>query len=257
MINMVILVSMHNRSFNLIDIHSHILPGIDDGSRSMSMSIEMAKQAVQIGITHMICTPHIHPGYFDNDDSSIKPVFSDLQQALIREKVPLTLTYGAEVRVSEQIPEWISNNEIPFLGRFNSKKVLLLEMPHSHVPVGIEMLIKWLLSKNVLPVIAHPERNRELLAEPWKLDHLRRTNAIFQLTAGSVTGRFGEKVQAFSRSLVRSKKIDIVASDTHNLTKRPNDMGIAYDFVSSIDQEFAKKVFFITPSQIVSSSNDF
>ena len=239
----------------MIDIHSHILPGIDDGSRSLSMSLEMAKQAVENGITHMICTPHIHSGYFDNSLKTIKPVFHELQHALVKDKIPLSLSYGAEVRVSEQIPEWVANNAIPFLGTLNSKKVLLLEMPHSHVPVGVEMLIKWLLSKNILPVIAHPERNRELLAEPLKFERLRNTHALFQITAGSLTGRFGEKVQGFVRSLVETKKVHIVASDTHNLTKRPNDMREAFQFVSNTDAEFAKKIFVTTPSLIISAVN--
>ena len=81
----------------MIDIHSHILPGIDDGSRSLSMSLEMAKQAVENGITHMICTPHIHSGYFDNSLKTIKPVFHELQHALVKDKVPVMSIGSANV----------------------------------------------------------------------------------------------------------------------------------------------------------------
>jgi len=88
----------------LIDIHSHILPGIDDGARSLDIALEMAQQAVDCGVSHMVCTPHIHKGYFDNSPSTIKPVFDEFVKAVKAAAIPLTLSYAAEVRVNELIP---------------------------------------------------------------------------------------------------------------------------------------------------------
>ncbi len=157
----------------MIDLHSHILPGIDDGARSLDIALEMAQQAVDCGISRMVCTPHIHKGYFDNSLGTIKPVFDELVTAVQAAEIPLALSYAAEVRVNELIPIWYKQGELPFIGELNGKKILLLEMPHSHVPQGLESLIKWLLRNNVQPLIAHPERNRELLAEPAKFSWLQ------------------------------------------------------------------------------------
>ena len=158
----------------MIDIHSHILPGIDDGARSLDIALEMAQQAVDCGVSHMVCTPHIHKGYFDNSPSTIKPVFDEFVKAVKTAAIPLTLSYAAEVRVNELIPVWFKQGELQFIGELSDKKILLLEMPHSHVPQGLETLVKWLLRNNVQPLIAHPERNRELLAEPTKFSWLQR-----------------------------------------------------------------------------------
>ena len=164
----------------MIDLHSHILPGIDDGARSLDIALEMAEQAVSCGISHMVCTPHIHRGYFDNSQSSIEAAFQSFNEHVKRESIPLSLSFAAEVRVNELIPIWHKKGELPFLGKYDGKNVLLLEMPHSHIPQGLDVLIKWLLRNNIQPLIAHPERNRELIAENDKFNWLQRQGCLFQ-----------------------------------------------------------------------------
>ena len=235
----------------MIDLHSHILPGIDDGARNIDIAVNMAQQAVDCGVTHMVCTPHIHQGYFDNNIATIKAAFHQLQSSLEKNEIPLSLSFAAEVRVNELIPQWIKQNELPFLGNFEGKKVLLLEMPHSHVPPGIDALIKWLLKNGVQPLIAHPERNRELMAEQHKFNWLKRTGCKFQVTAGALTGRFGEKVQQFANALMHERAFHVVASDTHDTVRRPNDMADAFQILSGFDAQFANEVFYTTPAAIV------
>lgn len=235
----------------MIDLHSHILPGIDDGARTLDIALEMAQQAVDCGISHMVCTPHIHKGYFDNSPSSIEPVFNKFVEAVTNASIPLTLSYAAEVRVNELIPVWFKKGELLFLGKHSEKQVLLLEMPHSHVPQGLDVLIKWLLRNNVQPLIAHPERNRELLAEPHKFAWLQRQGCLFQATAGALTGRFGDNVEQFATSLMKQKAFHVVASDTHDVVRRPNDMKEAFDVVAQFDPTYAKQIFINTPSAIV------
>lgn len=235
----------------MIDIHSHILPGIDDGARSLDIALEMAQQAVVCGVSHMVCTPHIHKGYFDNSPSTIKPVFDEFVKAVKAAAIPLTLSYAAEVRVNELIPVWFKQGELPFIGELSDKKILLLEMPHSHVPQGLETLVKWLLRNNVQPLIAHPERNRELLAEPTKFSWLQRQGCLFQVTAGALTGRFGDNVAQFALSLMQRKAFHVVASDTHDLVRRPNDMRDAFDVVAGFDRVFAQDVFINKPGEII------
>jgi protein-tyrosine phosphatase len=236
----------------LIDLHSHILPGIDDGARSLDIALQMAQQAVDGGVRHMVCTPHIHKGYFDNTLNTIRHAFNEFQNAIADASIPLSLSYAAEVRVNELIPIWFKQKELPFLGEYNGKHILLLEMPHSHIPQGLEVLIKWLLKNNVQPLIAHPERNRELLAEQHKFSWLQRQGCMFQVTAGALTGRFGDKVEDFALSMMRNKALHVVASDTHDLVRRPNDMQAAYEVVSTFSHDFAQETFVTRPGAIVS-----
>jgi len=235
----------------LIDLHSHILPGIDDGARSLDIALEMAEQAVSCGISHMVCTPHIHRGYFDNSQSSIEAAFQSFNEHVKRESIPLSLSFAAEVRVNELIPIWHKKGELPFLGKYDGKNVLLLEMPHSHIPQGLDVLIKWLLRNNIQPLIAHPERNRELIAENDKFNWLQRQGCLFQATAGAFVGRFGERVEEFAFRLLEKGAFHVVASDTHDLIRRPNDMQAALEVVSKYNSEYAEALFIKTPGRII------
>ncbi len=237
------------------DLHSHIIPGIDDGAKTMHESLLMAEQAVSNGVTHMVCTPHIHPSFFDNNRVNIEQGFIALADNVKQEGIPLSLSFAAEVRVNDLIPIWLKNNELPFIGTYEGKNVLLLEMPHSHVPSSLDMLIKWLINNNVQPLVAHPERNRDILKQPHLLQWLQRLGCLFQVTAGAFTGRFGEHVQALSKQMLVDKAFHIVASDTHDTHRRPNEMKKAYDVVASYDETFAQTAFLTLPSRILSKKS--
>lgn len=241
----------------MIDVHSHIIPGIDDGSRNMEMSLTMAKQSVDAGVTHVVCTPHIHWGVFDNSRADILAGFEKLKDAVEKERIPLSLSWAGEVRIKEIIPQWLANNELPFVGKWKGKPVLLLEMPHSHVPAGLDQLLRWLRSSGIQPLIPHPERNRDVLKMPDKIQWLRNLGCMLQVTAGAITGRFGENIQALSAQMLEADQVDIVASDMHDDIRRPNDMGDAYNAVKDmISEERAEKLFRLTPGNIVASQSD-
>ncbi|MDG6100084.1 histidinol-phosphatase [Alteromonas sp. ZYF713] len=239
----------------MIDLHSHILPGIDDGARNTEMSLAMAQQAVDAGISFMMCTPHMHWGTFDNDMNIIEPVFKQLRRDISAAGIPLTLGWAAEVRLNEMVPVWYKTQKIPFLGTLNGKKILLLELPHSHIPAGADQLIKWLIAHGVQPLIPHPERNRDVWERPEKIRWLRNLGCLFQVTAGALTGRFGEVVQDISLSMLDDNFIDLVASDTHDTKRRPNDMKEAFDLVCrQAGEQPAQRLFVETPGMIVGLS---
>lgn len=239
----------------MIDLHSHILPGIDDGARDTEMSLAMAQQAVDAGISYMMCTPHMHWGTFDNDGTIIEPVFNQLRRDISAAGIPLTLGWAAEVRLNEMVPVWYKTQKIPFLGKWKGKNVLLLELPHSHIPAGADQLIKWLIANGVQPLIPHPERNRDVWERPEKIRWLRNLGCMFQVTAGALTGRFGEVVQDISLGMLDDDLIDLVASDTHDIKRRPNDMRDAFEIVSQqSNEEMARKLFVDIPGKIVGIS---
>ena len=215
----------------MIDLHCHLLPGIDDGAKNISDAMALAKYAYESGITHVVCTPHIHEGYFDNDIEIIESTHEIFKSALRREGIPLKSHFAAEVRISPTIVKMAKNNRLPFLGYFEKRPVLLLELPHSHIPPGTEQLVNWLKGEGIVPMIAHPERNRDILSNYNKASWLRGKGLLFQLTAGAITGTFGDKVKQCALKMLDDGFADVIATDTHNLHKRPPELAGAFKFV--------------------------
>ena len=235
----------------MIDLHSHILPGIDDGANTLADSLDMARQAIETGVTHMMCTPHIMEGIYENNQLTIQAAYFGLVQAVKEHGCPLKLSYAAEVRIAPEILQWVNDNKIPYLGQWQGKHALLLELPHSHIPAGTENLIRWLLKHNVQPVIAHPERNRDIIAQYSKIKMLKREGCIFQVTAGSFVGRFSESIRSVALKMLEDDLVNYIASDTHNVTRRPNDMGEAKEVLETeVGSQRALDLVLNTPLQI-------
>ena len=241
----------------MIDLHSHILPGIDDGAADLAASLAMAEQSVAVGVTHMVCTPHIHQGYFDNDPSTISQAYQSLVSHLAQAQCPLKLSFAAELRITPDIMLWHKTGQIPFLGRWHDKDVMLLELPHSHIPPGTEHLLRWLLKNNIQPVIAHPERNREIIANPERIYMLKRIGCLFQITAGAFIGRFSDAVRETARVFLQKDLITYVASDTHSIHRRPNDMDKAYMEVAALNGKDCAQRLFKTIPWLITQGNQW
>ncbi|HBR98401.1 MAG TPA: capsular biosynthesis protein [Gammaproteobacteria bacterium] len=218
----------------MIDLNCHILPGIDDGPKSIERSLEMLQVAVRNGITHAVLTPHIHPGRYDNQRSTIQAGFDVLAARVRQEHIAIKLGMGAEVRIDTLIPDMIQRDEIPFLGRLGGKKTLLVEMPHSHIPTGTEPFLAWLFDHNIQPLIAHPERNQEIMRHFDRLTPLFEMGCLFQVTASSVTGAFGAEVYRVAEKLLKLGKVYILASDAHNTRHHPPEMHLGMEAAADI-----------------------
>jgi len=205
----------------MIDIHSHLLPGIDDGASNIEQSIELARFAVADGITHTVFTPHIQPGVYDNDLNSIKQAFELFQAALSKHEIALQVAMAAEVRICPEILSMLESGTLPLFVGSEGQKTILLELPHSHVPPGTDQIIRWLQRQKIAVLIAHPERNKELMSNFSKLEALVNLGCKLQLTAGSVAGRFGEQPRSVAEQILKQGWCDLLASDAHNLTHRP------------------------------------
>lgn len=205
----------------MIDLHNHLLPGIDDGAPDLDTALQLARIAVADGITHLVCTPHIHPGRYENTPATIGQALLEFQQGLREHAIPLQVAAAAEVRFGMELMIGVKTNTIPYVGQWQGKNVLLLEFPHGEVPFGAEKLTGWLLQNNVIPMIAHPERNKGLMREPAKLKPFIEQGCLLQVTAGSVAGNFGEVAQDLAIQLLESNWVTILASDAHNVDHRP------------------------------------
>ncbi len=238
----------------MIDIHSHIIPGIDDGARDEADALSLLRLAEENGTTRMVLTPHIHLGRFNNNQAIINDGLSKLKIAAENAKIKVDLAAAAEVRIDAEIMFWIEQDKLPFLGEYDGQKFLLLELPHSHVPSGCGNLIKWLTQRDIATVIAHPERNRDILRAPEKIIEFQRLGCLFQLTASSLTGGFRENSQLLSEKLLKDGVIDIVASDGHNIKRRPPLLKDAYQKVCKLlSEKEAQRLFYQTPYNITQS----
>lgn len=214
----------------MIDIHSHILPGVDDGAKTEADSIAMAKAAINEGIDTIIATPHHRNGQFENDCQMILTNVSILNDLFADENIPLTVLPGQEVRINGDMIEDIHNGELLAL---NDTKYLFVEFPSDHVPRYAKQMLFDIQVAGFTPIIVHPERNRELLEHPSRLYDFVRKGALTQITAGSVVGKFGKKIQKFSNQLIEANQTHFIASDAHNTTTRGFFMNDAFQDVKN------------------------
>jgi protein-tyrosine phosphatase len=241
----------------MIDLHNHLLPGIDDGAPNLETSLALARVAVEEGITHLVCTPHIHPGRFDNSPKIIQDALAFFRQGLEKEGIALTVSAAAEVHYGLELMEDIPQGRVPFLGQWGEMQVLLLEFPHGYIPLGADRLTKWMIDRKVLPLIAHPERNKGIMRDLNKLTPFLNQGCLLQVTADSVAGRFGEACQSVAHHLLREDVVTILASDAHNLDHRPPSLNAGVQAAAAIVGESrAQDLVRATPWKIAASHFD-
>ncbi len=201
----------------MIDIHTHILPGIDDGAQTEEDSLNMAKMAVDQGIHTIIATPHHKNGSYENARDSILTYTEILNNLFQSHGLPLTLLAGQETRINGDMVEGLEIGEILPL---NDTQYVFVEFSSSHVPNYAKQVLFDIQVAGYIPIIVHPERNQELLERPDILYNFVRKGALTQITAGSLVGKFGKNIQKFSHQLIEANLTHFIASDAHNTTTR-------------------------------------
>jgi protein-tyrosine phosphatase len=201
----------------MIDLHSHILPGLDDGSPSLAESLEMARLAVADGTTHMACTPHITPGVYENGTSTIVRAVQKLDQVLRRAAIPLALYVGADIHITPDLPDQLALGSMPTLNR---SRYFLFEPPHHVLPPRLEDLTVRLINAGFIPILTHPERLTWTKANYDIIERLNAAGCLIQLTADSIIGAFGRTALYYSEKLIDEGRVDIIASDAHSATRR-------------------------------------
>jgi len=236
----------------MIDLHCHFLPGVDDGPGLMSESVGLAEIAVANGITASALTPHVHPRRYPNTRSTLRQTFADFKQVLRDKGIPLQLFLAGEVRLSAESFALFMEDEVPFFGEVDGYRIVLLEFPHEIIPVGSQQFVAKLLDMKIRPLIAHPERNKAVMNDPDKIGPFVDMGCWLQLTAGSLTGRFGKMAKKVALHLLEDEQGWILATDTHNMQHRPPDLAEGRDVVTNLlGTRLAKQMVVDRPARIL------
>jgi protein-tyrosine phosphatase len=214
----------------VIDLHCHILPGIDDGAPDLATSIAMAKMAVADGIVTIACTPHILPGVYANDAMCIAAAVAGLRQALADAQIPLELTTGADVHIAPNLLADIRAGRVPTVA---GSRYLLLEPPHHVLPPRLEDFAFGLAAAGIVPILTHPERLKWVEGHYPLVERLASRGVLMQITAGSLSGRFGSRAKYWAERMLDEGIVDLLATDAHDIKHRPPRLSEARDLVET------------------------
>jgi len=215
----------------MVDLHCHILSGMDDGAKSFAESLAMAEMAIADGITHVVATPHASPE-FRFDYAKVKREAEKLQNALASR---LKLATGCDFHLSPENVVALKKTPSPFC--IDQKDYLLVEFNDFAIAPAMDQTLYEIQLAGLRPIITHPERNGILRAQPERLEKWIRNGCYGQVTGGSLTGAFGENIQAISMEWIARGLTHFIASDAHNTTLRPHKLRAAYN---AVEREFGR-----------------
>jgi protein-tyrosine phosphatase len=231
----------------MVDIHSHILPGVDDGAKSWEMAAEMCRVAAEDGIRHMVASPHANDE-FSYDRARLEATLQKLRE-LIGGRVNLSL--GCDFHVSfENLQGAFANPNQYLIGETN---YLLIELSDFSFTPAILAAMRRFVFMGITPVVTHPERNRMMQRQPENVLELVRSGCIVQVTANSLTGFWGEGPRKMARWLLEHEAVHVIATDAHDLKYRPPILSEARNFVhKEYGADIAQALVELNPSAIVS-----
>jgi protein-tyrosine phosphatase len=215
-----------NQPQPFVDIHCHLLPGLDDGAATLDEALAMAEMAVADGIGTIVATPHQLGNNAKNSGDAICAAVVQFQQHLNARRIPLRVLPGADVRIEPDLVRKIRTHEVLTLA--DRRRHVLLELPHD-VYVPLDRLLADLASSGLVGILSHPERNRGILNQPSVLRPLVKQGCLLQVTASSLTGAFGSQIQRFSESLVEQGLVHFVSTDAHGTKARSPLLSQAFD----------------------------
>jgi len=210
----------------MVDLHCHILPGLDDGAKTIEDSLAMAEDAIADGITHLVCTPHANPQY-RFDFSKVQAAREELQK---RVEGRLTVATGCDFHLDHENFTLLKKDPAPYC--INQKDYLLVEFNEFSIPPAMDQTLHELQLMGLRLIITHPERNGILRTQPERLQAWVRMGCYTQVTAGSLTGIFGPGVQEDAWMWIRQGLVHFVSSDGHNTARRPVKLRFAFDVIA-------------------------
>ena len=233
----------------MIDVHAHILAGMDDGPTTLNQSLEMARIAVGDGIRTMIATPHCLNGLHVNWRPDIISACAEFNSVLKKNQIPLKVLPGSEVHLNPEIIKEIENGRLMTLNDLG--RYFFLELPDQFIPEAVIKIINRLKKNKITPIITHPERNISIQHDVALLSDFVSSGALTQITAASLTGVFGQYAYKCSQRIIEMEITHFVASDAHSPVGRPPRLSTAFERLSSIvGNTCAKRIMFESPKAV-------
>jgi protein-tyrosine phosphatase len=237
----------------LIDLHSHILPAVDDGARDLDESLAMGRMAVDDGIQVMACTPHFMPGLYDNESQDIRYRVAHLNQAFIEHDINLALVLGSDAHMRPDFVSCLRDGRVPTL---HGSKYVLFEPPHNVKPQRMDELLYNAQITGFVPILTHPERLKWIEQSYDTFVDLAQKGVWMQITCGSLTGRFGKRPQYWAQRMLAEGLISILATDAHNTRSRPPVMSEARDIAASeVGDEEATNLVLTRPECVLENGS--
>lgn len=241
-------------SGNMLDIHCHILPGIDDGSPDLETSVKMARAAAKSGVDTIIATPHCNiPGAaFPNYQSEeLSHKLQELSECIQSENIPLKILPGAEILATEELPELLRSRKLPTLA---DSQYLLTEFYFDESPSFMDRIFRQIRAQGLIPVIAHPERYDAVQENPMLAADWFEAGYIIQVNKGSILGSLGEGAELTARWLIERGLVHAVASDAHGARHRTADMSEIFNELLRISSsEYADILLELNPRRIAAN----
>jgi protein-tyrosine phosphatase len=233
-----------------LDIHSHMLPGLDDGASDWKQSLAMASMAIKDGISGVVCTPHWVLGRYENTRPTILHALEKLREKLSEHAIPLKVYPGAELRLDVNLSHRIRTKELLTIN--DTERFALTELPEDVLPQNLEKFFWDLQVQKITPIISHPERNPVLLRNPMRLYDWVQMGVLAQLTAASLLGHFGPKIRKFSALLLEHNLVHVLATDAHGLSVRIPKLSEAYKVIEGMKgKKAARDMACETPKRII------
>ena len=256
----------------MIDLHNHILYGQDDGAETLEESIRMCRISSQDGVRTIVATPHILPGIYENDRSTILSQVAELNSALKKlnfQRSPfrvknldsmtqlpddliteLRILAGADVHFSSDLLERLERKEVVTVN--DQGRYLMVEFESQGIPYMAEEVLFQMLTKGIVPIISHPERNMEIAQRPQRYYEMIRMGCLGQVTAMSLTGEFGPEIKRSAEKLLAKRLIHIIASDAHSPNRRPPILSAGVKAAEKIvGKEEARKMVTEYPKAVI------
>ena len=221
----------------MIDIHSHIIPSIDDGAKSEEIALEMLSLAERTGTRKIILTPHYFRGRFMTSLSEVKEKLSYMKKLAEDNNINIELYAGQEIYFTPSLLEDLKNGEI---GTLNNTRYMLIEFNLAEIDEGAFDILYELRIKGIIPVIAHPERYLELQKEPSKINNFIEEGCLFQLNAASISGLFGKEAKKTAEIFLEHNIYSFVGSDAHTNNKRDTNLKKYKESIEEIQKDFMK-----------------
>lgn len=234
----------------MIDIHTHIIPGIDDGPATMDESMEMARIAVDDGIETIVATPHCFNGIYHNRRMEVLAACEKFSMLLHEHDVPLSVLPGSEAHLGLEILDELAGGGLMTIN--DKEKYLSLELPDRIIPDRVIGFINRLRDMGLTPILSHPERNPSIQNNPGLLRDLISAGALSQITADSLTGGFGSAAARCCREIIEQDMMHVMATDAHSSISRAPVLSVARDKLALLrGKAIAEKVTNEIPRLII------